>query len=91
MPGPNPQTGVVSSVLNCEFIEELAMWGGPPGPRPTPAPASVSRVMAEPDQEVRRGRGRPPHRELCVELLIQDTSGAPPQPDEHVDWLRLRA
>src|SRR2546423_2584940 len=26
------------------------MWGGPPGPRPTPSSASVSRVKAGPDQ-----------------------------------------
>ena len=42
-------------------IEEFTMWGGPPGPRPTPSSAS-SRVIVEPDQGVRRGRGRPPHR-----------------------------
>src|SRR5208282_1952563 len=40
------------------------MWGGPPGPRPTPSLATVSRVRAAPDQGVRSGRGRPPHREL---------------------------
>jgi len=37
------------------------MWGGPPGPRPTPPSALVFRVIPEPDQGVRRGRGRPPH------------------------------
>jgi hypothetical protein len=38
--------------------EEAAMWGGPPGPRPTPPSAHF---WQEPDQGVRRGRGRPPH------------------------------
>jgi ankyrin repeat protein len=61
-----------SSVLSCKFIEEPVMWGGPPGPRPTPPSASISCVMVGPDQGVRRGRGRPPHRELFGELLIQD-------------------
>ncbi|MCU1272724.1 MAG: hypothetical protein JWO48_155 [Bryobacterales bacterium] len=51
-----------AGVLNRNFIEEFAMWGGPPGPRPTPTSASVSRAMEEPDQGVRRGRRRPPHR-----------------------------
>ena len=55
-----------SSALNRTFIEELAMWGGPPGPHPTPAPASVSRAMAEPDKGVRRGRGRTPHLDQAV-------------------------
>src|SRR5580700_9290154 len=40
------------------------MWGGPRGPRPTPSSASVSISLAEPDQGVRRGRGRPPHVDL---------------------------
>ena len=44
------------------------MWGGPPDPRATPSPASVSGVMAEPDQGVRRGRGRPPHSEVLDAL-----------------------
>jgi hypothetical protein len=52
--------GSVSS-LNRKFEEECTMWGGPPGPRRTSA--SVSRVMADPDQGVRRGRGRPPYGE----------------------------
>jgi len=45
-------------------------WGGPPGPLPTPSSASVARVMAEPDQRVRRGRGRPPYREFVVLSLL---------------------
>ena len=44
-----------ASVLNPKVFEEFAKWGGPPGPRPTPP--------SEPDQGVRRGRGRPPHSE----------------------------
>ncbi|HYL75547.1 MAG TPA: hypothetical protein VEU96_15145 [Bryobacteraceae bacterium] len=39
------------------------MWGGPPGPRPTPSSASVFPVTEQPDQGARRGRGRPPHFE----------------------------
>jgi len=45
-------------------------WGGPPGPLPTPSSASVARVMAEPDQGVRRGRERPPYRELLALSLL---------------------
>jgi len=52
-----------TSVTNCKFIDERSKWGGPPGPRPTP-PSAISRVMAEPDQGVRRRRGRPPQCEL---------------------------
>jgi|CZKS01.1.fsa_nt_gi acyl transferase domain-containing protein/NAD(P)-dependent dehydrogenase (short-subunit alcohol dehydrogenase family)/acyl carrier protein len=52
-----------ASDLNPKVFEEFAKWGGPPGPRPTPTSVSVSPVMAEPDQGVRRGRGRPPHSE----------------------------
>src|SRR6476469_7794649 len=40
------------------------MWGGPPGPPRTPTSACVSRDTTEPDQGVRRGRGRPPHQ-IC--------------------------
>jgi hypothetical protein len=45
------------------------MWGGPPGPRPTPPSASVFSVLEKPDQGVRRGRGRPPHHETGREIL----------------------
>jgi hypothetical protein len=40
----------MTSSLNHKFVGELAKWGGPPGPRPTPTSAFVSRVIAEPDQ-----------------------------------------
>jgi exopolysaccharide production protein ExoY len=40
------------------------LWGGPPGPQPTPSSASDSRMMPEPDLGVRHGRGRPPHGEV---------------------------
>jgi hypothetical protein len=50
------------------------------------------RVSEEADEGVRRGPGGPPHNpDLSNELMTQDTSGAPPQPDKHVEWLRLRA
>ena len=49
-----------ASVLKRKCNEEFVMWGGPPGPRPTPISASFC-VMAEPDLRVRRGRGRLPH------------------------------
>jgi hypothetical protein len=58
----------------------VATWGGPPGPRPTPTSACSSRVMAEPDQRFRRGRGRPPHcglRGLYGGLLTQESCGMP--------------
>jgi len=35
----------------------LMLGGGPPGPRPTPASASILSASTEPDQGVRRGRG----------------------------------
>ncbi len=60
--------------MSQNFIEEVAMWGGPPGSRPTPASAYVFSGLAEPEPLLRRGRGRPPHRDLCRELLTQDTS-----------------
>src|ERR1700734_2769584 len=49
-----------------------AKWGGPPGcsaqcPRPTPS--SAFHACAEPDQGVRRGRGRPPHLSVVVLCL----------------------
>ena len=31
-------------------LKNFAMWGGPPGPRPTPSSACVSRTLAQPDQ-----------------------------------------
>jgi hypothetical protein len=58
----------------------VAMWGGPPGPRPTPSSACFSLVMAVPDLGVRRGRGRPPHRGirgLYGGLLTQESRGMP--------------
>jgi uncharacterized protein len=39
-----------TSVLSCKFIEEFVVWGGPPGPRPTPSSASASPVAVGPDQ-----------------------------------------
>ena len=60
------------------------LWGGPPGcsaqrPRPTPSSAFALSVLEKPDQgpqrsRVRRGRGRPPHNEICHEPLGQETS-----------------
>jgi hypothetical protein len=49
-------------------------WGDPPGPRPTPASASQS----EPDQGVRRGRGRPPYLAVLAAVACHaaDFSGA---------------
>ena len=49
------------------------MWGGPPW---TAADVHVglSRRSTEPNQGVRRGRGRPPHGEMCTELLTHDTN-----------------
>jgi Cytochrome C oxidase, cbb3-type, subunit III len=55
--------------LRTDGMREQAMWGGPPGPRPTPTSASVSPVMAGPDQGVRRGRRRPPHRAKTATAL----------------------
>jgi hypothetical protein len=52
------------------------LWGGPPGPRPTPSSASVCRAVAEPDQGVRSGRGRPPHSTQDTgRLLKKDRAG----------------
>jgi hypothetical protein len=51
-----------ASVLNRKFIEEVAMWGGPPGLRPTPPSASVLTVLAEPDQGPARTRVSAPPR-----------------------------
>ena len=62
------------SVLSQKFVEEFTMRGGPPGPR---ADVLVGRCFSRDGKAgpgVRRGRGRPPHRELCGELLTQDTS-----------------
>ncbi len=58
--------------------QKVCMWGGPPGPRPTPPSASVQNAAAEPDQGVRRGRGRPPHYRAqqgftLIELMISIT------------------
>src|ERR1700677_1683098 len=63
-----------ASVLSRKLIEEDAQWGGPPGPQPTPPSASVLSLLEEPDQGVRRGRGRPPHYEICPEPWEQETS-----------------
>jgi hypothetical protein len=60
---PRGHGSVTSSKSDRKFKEEWTMWGGPPGLRRTPA-SGVSRVMAEPDQGVRRGRGRPPYGTL---------------------------
>jgi lipoyl(octanoyl) transferase len=43
-------------------------WGGPPGLRPTPTSAFVLSALAEPDQGVRRGRGRPPYLKSGCEV-----------------------
>jgi len=43
------------------FARLFMMWGGPPGPQPTPSSASALRTSVGPDQGVRRGRGRAPH------------------------------
>src|ERR1700733_2725821 len=61
--------------LRYKFIEQLADWAGLLGPQRTPAPAAISRVMAEPDQGVWRGRRRPPHFEICGDVLNHDTRG----------------
>ncbi len=45
--------------------------------RTTTASASVSPMMAEPDQGVRRGRGRPPHRGLCGGDFVRDALAHP--------------
>jgi len=53
--------------------EPFRLWGGPPGPRPTPPSASVLTGFEEPDQGVllrggeRRGPGGPPHQETSEE------------------------
>ena len=60
---------VGSSVLSQKFIEQFEMWGGPRVRGPTLPSALVSRVMAKAGRGVRRGRGRPPHRESYDELL----------------------
>jgi len=65
--------GSLTSVLNQKSIEEVAMWGGTPWSAGRHPRRPLFRLIAKPDQGVRRGRGRPPHRELCGELLIQDT------------------
>jgi glutaminyl-peptide cyclotransferase len=51
-----------------------AWWGGPPGLRPTPPSASES----QPDQGVRRGRGRPPYLAVLAAVACHaaDFSGA---------------
>jgi hypothetical protein len=53
------------SVLSQKSIEEFTMWG----PRRT-ADALVGRCFS---CDGKAGPGRPPHRELCGELLTQDT------------------
>jgi exopolysaccharide production protein ExoY len=45
------------------------LWGGPPGPQPTPTSAS------EPDRGVRRGRRRPPHG-LLLDMLDRTLGAA---------------
>src|SRR5258708_34863567 len=51
------------------------MWGGPPGPRPTPASAcsimGKDRVQADP-----RGPGGPPHNLWRIDSFIKTGSGA---------------
>jgi len=79
---------------NCKFIEEFVMWRGPLGCstqrlKPTPASASVSRVMVGTDQgpqrsrvrreRTRRAKTHRPLRELFGEPLSRDTSRLLPQ------------
>jgi hypothetical protein len=42
-------------------MKTLNKLGGPPGLQPTPPSASGFRETPQPDQGVRRGRGRPPY------------------------------
>jgi len=60
-----------TSVSSQKFIEEFTMWGGPPGPR---ADALVGHCFSH-DGKAGPGVRRPrrTHRELCGELLTQDT------------------
>jgi hypothetical protein len=53
--------------VSCKLIGK---WGGRPRPRPTPSSASVLSVLEQPDQGVRRGRGRPPHFVIATLLLV---------------------
>ena len=47
-----------------------ALWGRPLGLRPTPSSAFGSRLDEQPDQRVRRGRGRPPHGILLISVAL---------------------
>jgi hypothetical protein len=64
-----------AGVVILRSVEKSPLWGGPPGPRPTPSSASVLSLMPGPDQGVRRGRGRPPH-EMCSELYVRGVMAA---------------
>ena len=55
--GCNPSLRCMPQLLQPRRIQR-ALWGGPPGPRPTPPSAHL---FWEPDLGVRSGRGRPPH------------------------------
>src|SRR5580700_10233612 len=52
-----------------------AVWGGPPGPRPTPTSASVSPLAAKPDQGSGAAEGTV--RAFRVRPTIRDTRPSP--------------
>jgi hypothetical protein len=55
---------VDDAFISLAYCVSFTLWAGPPGPRPTPTSASSS-CGGTAGPGVRRGRGRPPHVELC--------------------------
>src|ERR1700693_6328209 len=55
------------------------MWGGPPGPRPTPPPASLTSKSGQASSVDYRERAAPPRLEPYVECLwtLHSTNGHP--------------